>query len=79
MVGDSHPGIFQLIKIFRQEFLVDEIKIQRAALGQITTKKRKNIYIKKQKILKNLCESYDRSEKSIEDFLRAIGHNIRCK
>ena len=54
IVGHSHPLIFQLIKVFRQEFLVDEIKIQRAALGQITTKKRKNIYIKKTKNSKKL-------------------------
>ena len=54
IVGHSHPLIFQLIKVFRQEFLVDEIKIQRAALGQITSKKKKKHLCKKTKNSKKL-------------------------
>jgi hypothetical protein len=79
IIGHSHPGVFSLIKIIRQEFIVDETKIQHAALGHVTRKKKTSKYEKTQNLLRNLCISHQRGEKSLEEFLKAIGHTIRFK
>ena len=49
MVDHSHLELLHLIKVIRQEFLIDESKMRHATLGHINIKKRKeNIFIKRQ-------------------------------
>lgn len=77
LVGHSHPSIYLLIRKIRQEVAVDETKVQQALSGQCHVKRKRAKYEKLQAILKNLCLQYAAGQKSVEDFLKAIGHSIR--
>jgi hypothetical protein len=67
LVGYNHPSIWRLIDCLKQQ---DE-------LGNPPKKKTKRIYFQLQQRLRNLCIQYGEGTRSLEEFLRGVGGNIR--
>lgn len=79
IVGHDHPVVWTLIKKMRLEEAADQTKLQQYRLGVLTKKTKLGVYANMQKRLKALCEEYRNGTRTLEDFIRAIGHTIRFR
>ena len=77
LVGHQHPTIWKMIECLQAEHArVTGILLQDEA-GIRPTKRTKKVYVELQKRLKNLCEDRVAGRKTIAEFLRGVGHNLR--
>lgn len=64
LVGHSHPGIHKLIKIIRQELVIDATKVQQAAIGHAQLNGKKNISKYERNITQFMPQLRQRSKNS---------------
>lgn len=77
LVGNHHPSVFLCIKNLKLEERTATASIAQHAIGNFHPRQRKNIYILQQTRLHNLCADYNAGRRDMENFLGAVGHNIR--
>ncbi|CAI6371897.1 unnamed protein product [Macrosiphum euphorbiae] len=78
LVGQKHPTIWKLIRKIKNEVAADLAKLALNDVGE-PFNKRKQLGLTQttEKILKELCTRIQNDEINVEDFLKAIAHNIR--
>lgn len=77
LVGTQHPSVWRLIECLRSEkSRVDTVLLQDAR-GHKPYKRRRLHFQKLQERLMNLCHDRIQGKKSIPEFLRGIGFNLR--
>ena len=77
LVGHSNPSIWTVIDCLAKDAAVVETDIYNYQRGQPAPKRGRKATIVHQKRLKTLCQQYVQNEKSLAQFLYAMGQCIR--
>ena len=77
IVGHSHPSVWKLIQCLQEDEAQTRMLILQNARGQPPVKRVRRVTRDLQERLHNLCRARATGEKTIEEFLRGIGHCIR--
>ena len=77
IVGHSHPSVWRLIQCLQEDEAQTRMLILQNARGQPPVKRVRRVTEDLQERLHNLCRARATGEKTIEEFLRGIGHCIR--
>ena len=77
MAGQKHPSFWRAVELLQLDTAVVATDIMRNSIGDAPQKRVKKTAVKQQQRLRTLCTDYASDLKSIEDFLRGVGHNIR--
>ena len=73
MVGESHVGVFTIIKELQKEQQQVDVQAERILCGKQQPKQKKNLIDRKRRIMMVIDNREDYSEM---DFLRGIAHNL---
>lgn len=79
LVGHYHPDVWRCIQWFRLEESSDYTILAQNAVGEAPTKRVRQDYIRMQERLRTLCLDRANNRKTVEEFLRGVGHNIRLE
>ena len=77
LVGQDHPTIWKLIDKLRKEDMEERALVRSFAQGNIV---RKRVRVQTRRLhnrLLNLCQRYRDDNIQLDEFLRAVGRNIR--
>ena len=77
LVGHNHPSVFKCIQFLKLEERTTAGSIAQHVIGHLVNRPKKNVYIQLLTRLQNLCNEYNAGGRDLENFLRAVGHNIR--
>ena len=78
LIGQNHPSVWTLIEALKREESIVSTQIAKDLNGEPPKKKRRE-YKDMQIRLYNLCKDYSERRKTIPEFLRGVGFNIRWK
>ena len=78
-IGHQHPSIWRLIDALQADEAASHTKIVQFTVGNLAHKKTNKVSKKLQERLSRLCSELDSGKRSVEQFLKAIGHTIRYK
>ena len=79
LVGHNHPSVWKLIEALKKDECSVSLTILQDARGQPPMKRVRKVYVELQQRLKTLCQARASGTKTVEEFLRGAGHNIRWK
>ena len=79
LVGHSNPSLWSVIECLVKDNAETETEVYRHSTGQQTTKRRKKSGVQHQQRLKQLCQELTGGQKTLEEFLCAVGHCIRLQ
>lgn len=77
LVGHSNPSLWTVIHCLRKDAGLAEADILRVQRGEPAAKRKKKAAIAHQKRMKTLCEQYTSGQKTLAEFMVAIGQYIR--
>ena len=77
IVGHNHPTVWRLIDCIKEDEAQTRMMLIQEAHGQPPRKRVRRTTKDLQDRLKNLCVARSGAEKTIEEFLRGVGHCIR--
>ena len=79
LCGVSHPSVWKLIHWLKADSAHVSTTLLNAARGEPPRKRVKHVYTQLQSRLHQLCVDRRDGNKTVEEFLRGAGHNIRWK
>lgn len=79
LLGESHPSVWTCIQLLQADAAQTASILMKHANGTLGRQRRRLGVQQMQRRLHHLCTQYDDGERQIEEFLRAVGHNIRFK
>ena len=79
LVGAAHPPIWQLIKWLKADAASASTILLKYSRGELPNRRQNRTYLQLQARLRQLCIDRRDQNKSVEEFLRGAGHNIRWK
>ena len=79
LCGVSHPSVWKLIHWLKADSAHVSTTLLNAARGEPPRKRVKRVYTQLQSRLHQLCVDRRDGNKTVEEFLRGAGHNIRWK
>lgn len=77
MVGHYHPSVWTIIEVLQADAAETSAKLERHTRGNLSPRRRPRATQQFQSKMRRLCSEYDNKTRSLEAFLRAIGHSIR--
>ncbi|VDI65786.1 Hypothetical predicted protein [Mytilus galloprovincialis] len=77
LVGYAHPSIWRVVEWCQKEEATVRTLIQQDAVGTPPVKRVQQRYVQLQLRLQNLCRDLTSGNKTIAEFLRGVGWNIR--
>ncbi|XP_052761134.1 uncharacterized protein LOC128203662 [Mya arenaria] len=79
LVGHVNPSLWTVISCFEKDAAMVEAEILRVQRGQPSKKPARKGTVRYQKTLKTLCQQLSNGQKTVEEFLQAIGGHIRLR
>lgn len=79
LLGHSHPTVWRAIDALRSEHSAVEGKIAQTLAGIPLAKRQKASTRNLQSMIRNVCQDYTEGRRTLESFLRGIGHTIRFR
>ena len=76
-VGYTHPSTNKVIEAFKKDELEVRTVLECHDLGANLKTRTKRVYVNMHKRLHNLCEDFNNGQRDINNFLRAVGRNIK--
>ena len=77
MIGHDHPSIWGAIEPLKKDQAHVATQLLQAARGQPPKKRGRRATVDLQNRLQQLSHEFSEGEKTIEEFLKGVGHNIR--
>ena len=77
LVRCNHPSIWVAIDAIRKDSLLVEHRMAQNMIGEPPRKKCKQVNIKLQSCLRNLCLDFMQGDKDVEELLNGVSKNIR--
>ena len=77
LVGTHHPSVWRVVEWFKKEEATVQTILAQDAVGNPPVKKVRKKFVNMQTQLRNLCRDRICGAKSIPEFLRGVGWNIR--
>lgn len=77
MVGHKHPTVWRLLEALQADAAEAAGRIIKHALGQCSPQQHSRIRDKHRHQLQALCVQYRDGQRTMPDFLKAVGHHIR--
>ena len=77
MIGHDHPSIWVTIESLKKDQAHVATQLLQAAKGQPPKKSVRRATVDLQNRLQQLCHEFSEGQKTIEEFLKGVGHNIR--
>jgi hypothetical protein len=77
LVGHDHPTFWKAVEAFQKDEAMVCTTILQQEIGQGQNKRVKRVYANLQTRLEALCAEYNRGERHMLQFLRAVGRTIR--
>ena len=77
LVGHKHPGLWHTIQCIQMDQLSALTELERIRLGDPEVRHVRRETKRLQKRLKTNCDQFLRGQKTIPEFLQAVGLNIR--
>ena len=77
--GVDHPNVWKLLSDIKEEDMLARLDILNTGNGNPPVKRVRQIYLDLQTRLRNLCEERAAGAGNLDDFLRAVGRNLRWK
>ena len=75
-VGHSHPDIYTSVEAIRKDESITNTVLHRLVIGQPPKKRvRRETQVFQQR-LKVLCSEYRDGQRTLTNFMRAVGHNV---
>ena len=78
-IGHAHPSFWTVVGALRKDAAIVSTMIVQDARGQPPQKRTKRAYADLQARLRALCQDRTTGRKTMEDFLRGVGHCVRFK
>ena len=78
-IGHAHPSFWTVVSALRKDAAIVLTMIVQNARGQPPQKRTKRVYMDLQARLHALCQDQITGRKTMEDFLRGVGHCVRFK
>ncbi|XP_064469545.1 uncharacterized protein LOC135384264 [Ornithodoros turicata] len=79
LIGHSHPTVWRAIDALRLEHSTVEGKLAQSLAGVPLVKRQKASTLQLQERLRRLCQGYADERRTLESFLRGIGHAVRLR
>ncbi|XP_042228469.1 uncharacterized protein LOC121870655 [Homarus americanus] len=77
LVGHYHPSVWRVIEWFQLEEATVSTIIQQDGVGNPPRKRVRRRYVQLQERIRNLCAGRREDHKTVAEFLRGVGWNIR--
>ena len=77
MIGHDHPSIWVAIESLKIDQAHVPTQLLQAARSQPPKKRVRRATVDLQNRLQQLCHEFSESQKTIKEFLKGVGHNIR--
>ena len=77
LVGHKHPGLWHVISCIQKDQLAMLTELERIRIRDPAKKRNRRHTVTLQERLKTLCEKLNSNEKTLPEFLHAVGHCIR--
>ena len=75
-IEHQHPTIWKLIKVLQMEEAYTETVVAQLQIGS-APQTAQRVHIELQARLQRICVSLPTQERNLDNYLRAVGHNIR--
>jgi hypothetical protein len=76
MVGHKHPTVWRLIEALQSDAAETSTRIARYVAGNLSPKRQNKSTLRMETRLQKLVAEYSSGRRPMQDFLRAVGHNI---
>ena len=77
LIGHKNPGLWHVISCIQKDQLAVITELERIRIGDPAKKQNRRHTGTLQQRLKTLCEKLNSNEKTLPEFLHAVGHCIR--
>ncbi|XP_064474671.1 uncharacterized protein LOC135388795 [Ornithodoros turicata] len=79
LVGHSHPTVWRAIATLRLEHSAAEGKMTQSLAGAPPAKRQRTTTLQLQERLRRLCQDFVDDRRTLESFLRGVGHAVRLR
>ena len=77
MVGHDHPSVWVALECLQKDQALVSTQLLQASRGELPQKRVRMATVSLQKKLKQLCTEFQGQQKTLPEFLHAVGHTIR--
>ena len=77
MVGHDHPSVWVALECLQKDQALVSTQLLQASRGELPQKRVRMATVSLQEKLKQLCTEFQGQQKTLPEFLHAVGHTIR--
>jgi len=76
-IGHKRPSVWRLIKALQTDNAEAASRVARHAVGTLSPKKQSKAVRRYQRRMQMLCQEYEAAQRTLAQFLHAVGHSMR--